>query len=131
MAAGLLGGGLGAGGVALLDHDSSSAPAALTAQTASATVTSASPGSIPYAAQVASKSTADLTVTGQSREAVGSGIILTRDGYVLTNNHVVSGVGDGGRIQVTLPDGSTHSASVRGVAPSYDLAVVKVDGCRI
>ena len=128
VAAGLLGGGLGAGGVALLDHNSSSAPTALTAQPASATVTSASPGSIPYAAQVASKSTADLTVTGQSGEAVGSGIILTRDGYVLTNNHVVSGVGQGGRIQVTLPDGSTHSATVRGVAPSYDLAVVKVDG---
>ncbi|MGJ0120705.1 S1C family serine protease [Williamsia sp. MIQD14] len=127
LAAGLIGGGLGAGGVALLDHRDS-APAALTSAPSSPGTVNATPGSVTYAAKVASKSTADIAVSGAQGTAVGSGIILTADGYTLTNNHVVSGVGDGGRIQVTLPDGTTHAATVTGVAPSYDLAVIKVSG---
>ncbi len=59
--------------------------------------------------------------------AEGSGVILTADGEVLTNNHVVSGA-QGGQISVTLADGSSHPASVVGTSPSYDLAVIKLQG---
>jgi putative serine protease PepD len=55
----------------------------------------------------------------------GSGIVLTADGLVLTNAHVVSGLGD---ITVVLPDGSRHQASLVSSSPADDMAVVKVDG---
>ena len=55
----------------------------------------------------------------------GSGVILTSDGAILTNNHVVAG--SSGPITVTLADGSEHTASVVGTSPSYDLAVIRVD----
>ncbi|GAB2673841.1 trypsin-like peptidase domain-containing protein [Gordonia jinhuaensis] len=127
--AGLIGGGVGIGGAALLHQDSSSRPPALVSAPANTATNAADlkPGSITYAAQVASKSTVDIKVTGSSGTAVGSGIVLSPDGYVLTNNHVVSGA-DGGKITVTTTDGKSYSGSVKGTSPSYDLAVVKLAG---
>ena len=129
MLAGLVGGLVGVGGYALLDHgSSSSAPVIASAPAAATNAADAQPGSVTYAAQVASKSTADIKVATSQGTAVGSGIILSPDGYVLTNNHVVSGVGSGAKIQVTTPDGKTYPASVKGTSPSYDIAVIKLDG---
>ncbi|GAA1480843.1 hypothetical protein GCM10009624_12830 [Gordonia sinesedis] len=79
-----------------------------------------------YAAQVASKSTTDIKVATPQGTGVGSGIVLSPDGYVLTNNHVINGAGDGGRIQATTADGKTYRATVQGTSPSYDLAVIKL-----
>ena len=57
---------------------------------------------------------------------VGSGVVLTADGYILTNNHVVeSAVSDG--ITITLEDKRTFEARVVGGDPSTDLAVLKID----
>jgi putative serine protease PepD len=47
---------------------------------------------------------------------------------VLTNNHVVAMAGNGSTIQVTTSDGKTYGAEVTGTSPSYDLAVIKLDG---
>ncbi|MGK5523191.1 S1C family serine protease, partial [Micromonospora sp. URMC 107] len=57
----------------------------------------------------------------------GSGVILTADGFVLTNNHVVASATDG-RVVVTFADGKTAQAQVRGTDPKTDLAVVKATG---
>ncbi|MEV4664752.1 trypsin-like peptidase domain-containing protein [Micromonospora echinofusca] len=57
----------------------------------------------------------------------GSGVILTSDGFVLTNNHVVASATDG-KVVVTFADGTTAQAQVRGTDPKTDLAVVKADG---
>ena len=54
----------------------------------------------------------------------GSGLILREDGYILTNAHVVE---DADSIEVRLQDGRTLKASVRGVDPQSDLAVIKVE----
>jgi putative serine protease PepD len=55
----------------------------------------------------------------------GSGIILSSDGLILTNNHVVAGAADGGSLQVTFSDNTTVDATIVGRDPASDLAVVK------
>jgi putative serine protease PepD len=72
-------------------------------------------------------SVVNINVTSQSESDTGSGIVLRSDGYILTNNHVVSAASDGGgQISVTFNDGSTSSAKIVGTDPLDDLAVVKV-----
>jgi len=61
---------------------------------------------------------------GGSGTGVGSGIILTADGFVLTNRHVVEGATS---LTVTLLDGSEYPATVVKVSDTQDLALVKVD----
>jgi serine protease Do len=56
---------------------------------------------------------------------VASGVIVSKDGYVLTNNHVVD---DSERILVTLPDKRRFEGQVVGTDPEDDLAIVKIDG---
>ncbi len=55
---------------------------------------------------------------------MGSGVIISPDGYIITNNHVVAGADE---VTVTLSDRKTYTAKVIGADPSYDLAVVKID----
>ncbi len=54
----------------------------------------------------------------------GSGVIVTEDGYILTNNHVVE---DAEKITVRFKDSRSFTAEVRGVDPQSDLAVIKID----
>jgi serine protease Do len=55
---------------------------------------------------------------------VGSGVVITKDGYILTNNHVVDGAKE---VKVTLTDGRAFTAKVIGRDPKTDIAVVKID----
>lgn len=126
LVAAIIGGGIGVGGGYLLAGDGSSTPI-LVGQPPSADSVSAKPGSVQYAAQIATKSTVDIKVAGLQQADEGTGIILTQDGYILTNNHVISAAVGGGRIQVTLPGSEKAAARIVGTAPSYDLAVIKVD----
>ncbi|MBK6346914.1 MAG: Do family serine endopeptidase [Bacteroidales bacterium] len=57
-------------------------------------------------------------------EASGSGVIISPDGYIVTNNHVVT---ESNKIQVTLNDKRTYDAQIIGTDPSTDLAVIKID----
>lgn len=56
----------------------------------------------------------------------GSGFIVTDDGYILTNNHVIDGP-DNIKIEVTLSNGSSYTARVIGKDPTFDLAVIKIE----
>jgi serine protease Do len=58
------------------------------------------------------------------RASLGSGFIVSPDGYVVTNNHVVGG---GGQIVVKLDRGSEHTAKIVGTDPATDLALLKID----
>ena len=59
-----------------------------------------------------------------STSSTGSGIILSDDGYIVTNNHVVEG---GDSIAVTLDDGETYAAELIGTDVKSDIAVLKID----
>jgi serine protease DegQ len=60
----------------------------------------------------------------RKQNSLGSGVIVSPDGYVLTSNHVVAGADD---IQLVLADGRVLKARIRGTDPESDLAVLKAD----
>ncbi|MGN6329019.1 MAG: DegQ family serine endoprotease [Rhodanobacter sp.] len=60
----------------------------------------------------------------QQRTSLGSGFIISGDGYILTNNHVVEGAD---KVSVRLQDRRTLTAKVVGTDPTYDIALLKVD----
>ena len=55
----------------------------------------------------------------------GSGVIISQDGYIVTNNHVVE---NADKIEVTLNDNDTYIATIVGTDPSTDLALIKIEG---
>lgn len=59
---------------------------------------------------------------------LGSGVIISADGYIVTNNHVIDGAE---RLEVTLNDNTTYDASVIGSDPSTDLALIKIDAANL
>jgi len=60
----------------------------------------------------------------RERQGSGSGVIIRQDGYIVTNNHVVSGATT---IQVTLNNNKTYDATVIGTDPATDVALIKID----
>ena len=61
----------------------------------------------------------------QRQEGLGSGVIVSKDGYILTNNHVIENADD---INVTLHDNRTFKAELVGRDPLTDVGVIKIDG---
>jgi putative serine protease PepD len=82
------------------------------------------------AAAKAAPSVVTIYVTSSSGSGSGSGVVLTKDGYVLTNNHVVAEGGKSGTIQVRTSDGTLYDATVVGTDASSDLAVVRLAGAQ-
>ena len=130
--AALVGGGVGAGTVALTDNNNnttttSSAGLNVTAQTAPSVKLD---GSITAAANRIQPSVVTINVSGSQESGTGSGVIIRSDGYILTNNHVVSVAGTGGSLTVVTNDGQQAAAKIVGTDSSDDLAVIKVDGLK-
>jgi putative serine protease PepD len=74
-----------------------------------------------------------ISARGQSAAAgagTGSGEVIRAEGYVLTNDHVITPAAVGGRLDVTFDDGTTAAASIVGRDPLTDLSVLKVEGNR-
>ena len=61
---------------------------------------------------------------GPSRSS-GSGVLISADGYIVTNNHVIE---DASKVEVVLDDNRFYEAEVMGIDPTTDLALIKVDG---
>ncbi|QOD44869.1 S1C family serine protease [Clavibacter zhangzhiyongii] len=76
-----------------------------------------------------SSSVVTIEVAGAQAGGTGSGVILSADGYVLTNTHVVTldGQTGDGKIQVKTADGALYTAKLIGTDPVVDLAVIKMD----
>jgi len=129
LAAALVGGVAGFGGSALggVVFDKPVSQSATGPQT----VTVNNPGSVNETTAIASKvlpSVVTIEVAGSQASGSGSGIVLNKDGYVLTNTHVVTlgGAVADPTIRVTTSDGHIYSATVVGTDPVYDLAVIKL-----
>jgi putative serine protease PepD len=68
-----------------------------------------------------------IRVESASSSGSGSGEVIRSDGYILTNDHVVSAAANGGSITVVFSDGASYPAQLAGRDVQTDLAVVKVD----
>jgi putative serine protease PepD len=127
LAAGLIGG--GAGAVVTHQLDDSGSSSAAPALTAPVTGGKSSPTAVE---QVAARllpsvvSIVERAPDGSGGE--GTGVILSADGLILTNNHVVAEAASGGTLSVTLNDGTTTSATIVGRDPVTDLAVIRAKG---
>ncbi|MEV5960438.1 trypsin-like peptidase domain-containing protein [Kribbella sp. NPDC051952] len=88
---------------------------------------SAPDGSVQNAAAKVLPSTVKIAVANSQGAATGSGIVISKDGLIVTNNHVVAGAGQGATITVMLNDGRTVSATIKGTDALTDLAVIKAD----
>ncbi|MFE3444296.1 trypsin-like peptidase domain-containing protein [Nocardia sp. NPDC059180] len=85
-------------------------------------------GSTQAVAQQVLPSVVMIKVASNRAQGEGSGVVLSSDGLILTNNHVAAGGGPGAKMEVTFADGSTAPATMVGADPVSDLAVVKVEG---
>jgi len=83
------------------------------------------------AEQVAAKvlpTVVQIQVRGRTSAGEGSGVILSEDGLILTNNHVAEVGANGGQLTVVFNDGRHASATIVGRDPSADIAVIKATG---
>ncbi|MFI7041109.1 S1C family serine protease [Microbispora rosea] len=92
-------------------------------------VSNSSTTTIAAVAKAIMPSVVSIEVKTATAGGEGSGVILSADGLILTNNHVVSiGGGGGGTVTVKFSDGKTASAVVKGTDPTTDLAVIQAQG---
>lgn len=126
----VVGGGAGIGGAAVWDatHEtpaSSASPARSNASPVAQTNAPVTSGSVEDVAANVLPSVVKIDVTGAEGSGSGSGIILTSDGTILTNNHVVEVAGETGKITVDFADGTSADATILGTDPLTDTAVIK------
>lgn len=130
----LVGGAAGVGGAAAysaLDDGPAGSSGSSSVQTAKVVDTPSSPaaaGSVEAVAQDVLPSVVKIAVSGSQGSGSGSGIIMSSDGQILTNNHVVALAGDGGSLTVIFNDGTKATATVLGTDPVTDTALIKADG---
>jgi putative serine protease PepD len=85
-------------------------------------------GSVEQVAARVLPSVVKIDVSGSQGQGSGSGIILSSNGLILTNNHVVELAQGGGNLAVSFNDGSTAAANIVGTDPLTDLAVIRAEG---
>jgi putative serine protease PepD len=88
----------------------------------------AATGSVQQVAAAVLPSVVSIQVQAGQSSDEGSGVVLTSDGLILTNNHVVEAAVSGGKITVGLHDGRTATARIIGRDTTSDLAVLRADG---
>ncbi|MDV8001123.1 S1C family serine protease [Rhodococcus sp. IEGM 1408] len=97
---------------------------------ASQPVGNAPDGTVEAVADKVLPSVVSIDIRAQAGRGEGSGVVLTPDGLIITNNHVVALAVNGGQIQVRFDDGSTAPATIVGTDPATDIAVIKADTTR-
>lgn len=131
VAASLVGGGAVGLGTSYLGNTLWAQPVGTSASSPEA-ITVNNPGSVNETTAIATKvlpSVVTIEVAGASEAGSGSGVVLSEDGYILTNTHVVTlgGAAADPTIRVTTSDGHIYNATIVGTDPIYDLAVIKLE----
>ena len=124
----MLGASFGAGALGAETRNNAVADSSLSQQSTAPVVADTQPvaaGSVESVAAKLLPSVVSILSISSTEEAEGSGIILTSDGNILTNNHVIAGATD---LTVKFNDGTTAKAKVVGSDATDDLAVIKVSG---
>ena len=120
----LVAGGGTAGGVLaekyLIDH-----PAATVSVTAATATSSTDTGSLASIVKAVQPSVVTVMVDGAQSSSLGSGVVLSADGLILTNNHVIA---ETGTVSVRLSSGRTVPAKVVATDTTHDLALVQATG---
>ncbi|MGW7412646.1 S1C family serine protease [Streptomyces sp. NPDC054863] len=88
-------------------------------------VSQSSMGTVAGVAQAVGPAIVEISAKSSAGASTGSGVIITGDGEIVTNNHVVAGADT---VKVTLSTGKTYTAKVVGTDPDKDLALLKVQG---
>jgi S1-C subfamily serine protease len=86
-------------------------------------VPSSQKGTVAGVAQAVSPSIVEISATSDSGSSTGSGVIITADGEIVTNNHVVAGASS---VEVTTGDGEQYTAEVVGTDSTKDLALIRL-----
>ncbi len=133
LAIGALVGGVSGAGIATwaISSNLASHPSAAAPSPATITVNDAADATtITAIAASAGPSVVTVSVQGDNAAGTGSGIILTEDGYIVTNTHVVTLDGESAHpgINVETYDGHLYTAKLIGTDPITDLAVIKIEG---
>lgn len=125
VAASLLSATLAAGGtaIALGGSPDTAAPASTSDAVAAVPAANGTSASVQEVAAQVAPSVVALTVISARGGSVGSGVIISSDGSILTNDHVVAGAST---VTVTLADGRLYDAELVGTDPTTDLAVVRI-----
>jgi putative serine protease PepD len=119
----------GVGGVAgaYFGSHNSSGSAVLTSITGA--TTSSSTTTVGKVANAVLPSVVQVNETTQTASGIGSGMVISSDGMIVTNNHVIADyVADGGTLTVTLYNGKTYNAKVIGYIAADDIAVIQAEG---
>ncbi|WP_327414778.1 S1C family serine protease [Streptomyces sp. NBC_01233] len=123
LAAALVGGGTAAAVQQLMVHHNGGAGGVNGTNVSQSTGTGT--GTVSGVAEQVSPSVVRIDTRTASGQGTGSGIVVTADGEIVTNNHVVSGAAE---IQVTMSDGKKYKAAIVGTDPDKDLALIKLQG---
>ncbi|ANH38383.1 putative periplasmic serine endoprotease DegP-like precursor [Nocardioides dokdonensis FR1436] len=107
---------------------SQDSPAVQTSEVVDTPEAGAEPGSVQQVAADVLPSVVRIDVRSGQEGGSGSGIVLSSDGQILTNEHVIAAAGDGAEITVSFDDGSRAAATVLGSDPLTDTAVIQAEG---
>ncbi|MFF5333831.1 S1C family serine protease [Streptomyces sp. NPDC013181] len=89
------------------------------------TVSQTSKGTVAGVAAALAPAIVEIGATSTSGQSTGSGVVITADGEIVTNNHVIAGAS---QIEVTLSTGKKYTADVVGTDADKDLALIKLRG---
>ncbi|MER7515252.1 trypsin-like peptidase domain-containing protein [Streptomyces sp. NPDC126499] len=115
---------VGGGTATLVDRWTADGTTAASGAVSGTNVSASSTGTVAGVAQAVSPSIVEISASSGSGRSTGSGVIITSDGEIVTNNHVISGAS---AITVRTSDGKSHDAKVVGTDPDKDLALIKLE----
>ncbi|GBQ03846.1 serine protease [Streptomyces spongiicola] len=116
---------VGGGAATLVERFATGSTPAASVGVNGTTVSRSGKGTVAGVAQAVSPSIVEINASSGSGESTGSGVIITSDGEIVTNNHVIAGADT---IRVRLSDGKAYTADVVGTDPDKDLALVELRG---